>query len=66
MTPEDYRITILYGSVLDIYGVPHDFPLFVKHGSRIFDKRTRLYREANEIRRQQLKEEYGLAEMEQA
>ncbi len=56
---EYQRLVIKHGGeVLELFGVPHDFPLFLQHGSRIFDKRTRLYRQASEARRQQLAEEY--------
>lgn len=54
------RFNILYGDVLSIYGVPQDFELLHKYGSKIFDKRTRLYRDATSIRRQQLKAQYGV------
>lgn len=54
------RLNILYGNVLDIYGVPQDFELLRMYGRKIFDKRTRLYKTATAIRRQQLIEEYGI------
>lgn len=54
------RINILYGDVLSIYGVPQDFELLRLYGSKVFDKRTRLYKNATAIRRQQLIEQYGI------
>lgn len=56
----EQRFNILYGNVLDIYGVPQDFELLRMYGNKIFDKRTRLYKTATSIRRQQLIEEYGV------
>lgn len=50
----DMEFRIRCYPVLEFLGVPHDFPLLLKHGSRIFDKRTKLYREATEVRRAQL------------
>ncbi len=54
------RFNILYGDVLSIYGVPQDFELLRMYGSKIFDKRTQLYKTATSIRRGQLIEEYGV------
>lgn len=54
------RFNILYGDVLSIYGVPQDFELLRMYGSKIFDKRTRLYKTATTLRRQQLIEEYDI------
>lgn len=55
----EQRFNVLYGDVLSIYGVPQDFELLRMYGNKIFDKRTRLYKTATAIRRQQLKEFYG-------
>lgn len=60
LAKNDERFNILYGNVLDIYGVPQDFELLKMYGSKIFDKRTRLYKTATSVRREQLKEEYGI------
>jgi uncharacterized protein YqgQ len=54
------RFDILYGDVLSIYGVPQDFELLRMYGSKIFDKRTTLYKTATAIRRQQLISEYEI------
>jgi len=56
----EQRFNILYGDVLSLYGVPQDFELLRMYGHKIFDKRTRLYRTATAIRRQQLIEQYGI------
>jgi uncharacterized protein YqgQ len=56
----DERLNILYGNVLDAYGVLQDFELLRLYGTKIFDKRTRLYKTATAIRRQQIIEEYGI------
>jgi hypothetical protein len=60
-TEENLRFEIRYGDVLGIFGVPHDFPLLLQHGHKIFDKRTKLHKQATKIRRQQLMEEYKLS-----
>lgn len=57
---DEERFNILYGNVLDIYGVPQDFELLRMYGNKIFDKRTRLYKTATSIRRGQLVEEYNI------
>lgn len=58
----EQRFNILYGDVLSIYGVPQDFELLRMYGHKIFDKRTRLYKTATAIRRQQLIEQYKVEE----
>lgn len=56
----DREFNIKYGDVLSVYGVPQDSELLATYGSKIFDKRTRLYKIATEVRRKQLIKEYGL------
>lgn len=56
----DKQLTILYGDVLSIYGIPNNHPLLIAYGSKLFDKRTRLYKIATQIRREELKKEYKI------
>jgi len=57
---EQEQLTIKYGDVLSIYGIPNDDPLLKAYGSKLFDKRTRLYKVATALRRDQLKHKYGI------
>lgn len=56
----DQELIIKYGDVLSVFGIPHDHPLLKAYGSKLFDKRTRLYKIATKVRREELKKEYGI------
>lgn len=60
MTTQEQRLNILYGDVLNVYGVPHDDPLLRAYGNKIFDKRTRLHKIATKLRREQLIKQYKI------
>lgn len=57
---EAQRLNVLYGDVLSIYGIPNNHPLLKAYGSKLFDKRTSLYKIATTIRREELKKEYKI------
>ncbi len=58
MTQEQEWSEINYGDVLSIFGIPHNDPDLLKYGSKVFDKRTRLYKEVTKRRREELALEY--------